>query len=240
MNNGEDVVDRRFWREHPTDARSRVLDQWDGLVKRAARSAASKYSSNSIEEDDLFQVAAIGLFDAVDRFDPSVGTPFAAYARWRVQGAIKDYLRQVDPVPARTRRAVSKLERTIATFAQQHDRDPSAEEAASILGWSVDRVHEIRRRAEWHSAPIQDWDWETTENPESISLEYETRKKLKRAFKRLATRKRQVLQSLYIEEQMGKDVADSIGVSQGRVSQLKSEALSEMKGLMESSEWGWS
>lgn len=240
MSTEEDVVDRLFWQEHPTDARSRVLNDWNGLVRHAARRAASRYSSNTIEEDDLFQVAALGLFDAVERFDPSVGTPFASYARWRVQGAIKDYLRHVDPVPARTRRAVSKLERTIAVFAQNHERDPSAEEVSELLGWSVSRVHEIRRRAEWHSAPIQEWDWETSDNPESISLQYETRKKLKRAFKRLATRKREVLQSLYIEEKMGKDVAIKIGVSQGRVSQLKTEALDEMKGLMENSEWGWS
>jgi RNA polymerase sigma factor (sigma-70 family) len=235
-----DVIDRQFWQERPTDARSKVLSDWDGLVTHAARKAANRFPSNTIEEEDLFQVAALGLFDAVEKFDPGQGTPFPAYARWRITGAIRDYLREVDPVPTRTRRAVSKLEKAIGELGATLDRDPTPAEAAEHLGWTLERVHEIRKRAEWHSAPIQEWDWETRENPESLSLRYETRKKLRRAFERLATQKRTVLRGLYLEERLGRQVAEEIGVTQGRVSQIKSEALAEMKGLMEDSEWNWS
>ena len=54
---------------------------------------------SSVEEDDLVSYGIFGLFDAIEKFDPSLGWKFSTYARVRIRGAIIDGMRQSDWVP---------------------------------------------------------------------------------------------------------------------------------------------
>ena len=54
---------------------------------------------SSVEEDDLVSYGIFGLFDAIEKFDPSLGWKFSTYARVRIRGAIVDGMRQSDWVP---------------------------------------------------------------------------------------------------------------------------------------------
>lgn len=98
---------------------------------------------SEVERDDLKQYGALGLINAVERFDPTKGVPFEAYARIRIRGAITDGLREADWAPRSVRHRARLLEAAHQDLLAALGRDPTVEELAEALGTSVDDVHHI-------------------------------------------------------------------------------------------------
>ena len=85
--------ERALWQQF---AQGRDPATREELVRRYmpfARSLALRYRGASESFDDLLQVASLGLVNAVDRFDPSRGTPFAAFASPTILGELKRHFR---------------------------------------------------------------------------------------------------------------------------------------------------
>src|SRR5665811_677001 len=85
------AAEARLWRARDTDPKAR-----EELMERYlpfARSLASRYRGASESFDDLVQVASVGLVNAVNRFEPDKGTPFAAFASPTILGELKRYFR---------------------------------------------------------------------------------------------------------------------------------------------------
>jgi len=87
-----------------TDRESLINDHVE-LARRVARHAACRVPSHAIR-DDAESAGLLGLVEAADRFDPSRGVPFDAFARRRVQGAVLDFLRGEDPLSRDERKKV--------------------------------------------------------------------------------------------------------------------------------------
>ena len=73
---------------------------------------------------ELISVGVLGLIDAAGRYRPSLGVPFDAFARRRVQGAMLDALRELDWAPRSLRRMRRDIDGAIATAAAQLGREP--------------------------------------------------------------------------------------------------------------------
>ena len=87
------VTERQLWHrfiEHRDQAARAELVE---LYMPLARRMASRYAGVSEPYDDLLQVASLGLLNAVDRFDPGRGTPFAGFAKPTILGELKRYFR---------------------------------------------------------------------------------------------------------------------------------------------------
>ncbi|WP_051669899.1 sigma-70 family RNA polymerase sigma factor [Bryobacter aggregatus] len=87
-----------------------------------------------VELDDLISAGAIGLIKAVDRFDPSRNLKLKTFAEHRIQGALLDYLRLVDPLPRSTRQFQKRRDAILASYAEQDH--PTQRQLAEMLGIS--------------------------------------------------------------------------------------------------------
>jgi RNA polymerase sigma factor for flagellar operon FliA len=97
-----------------------------------------------VKREDLVGVAALGLFDAAQKFDASRGKRFAAYAEFRIRGAILDELRHRDPMPRVLRGKVKRLERTVDELIRELGRSPEDDEIAQAMGMHLQKYHEMR------------------------------------------------------------------------------------------------
>jgi RNA polymerase sigma factor for flagellar operon FliA len=108
-----------------------ILDYYP-LVRTIACRMARRLPP-SVEIDELINVGTLGLIDAVDRYDPSRGVPFKAYAEIRVQGSMFDSLRGDDWVPRSVRRKINRIEDARHRLTLEHGRTPDRAEMADAL-----------------------------------------------------------------------------------------------------------
>jgi RNA polymerase sigma factor for flagellar operon FliA len=102
------------------------------FVKSAARRIAAGLPS-CIDADDLEQVGFFGLVDCIEKYDPSRNFKFETYARQRVEGSMRDYLRREDPASRLARTRTKLIARGIEEFKAQHGRVPTDYELQQIL-----------------------------------------------------------------------------------------------------------
>jgi RNA polymerase sporulation-specific sigma factor len=117
------------------EARERVFRANTGLVGACIRRYAGL-----IEKEDLFQIGAIGLLKAIDRFDPKYGAAFSTYAVPLILGEIRRYLRDDGAVKVSRRlRELSLAAKRLSSMKKAHTgKEPSMEELARELEVEVD------------------------------------------------------------------------------------------------------
>ena len=123
----------------PADLRHRIIEKNLPMANRLAR----HYVGRGERLEDLGQVAALALINAVDRFDPGRQIPFDAYAIPTIVGALKRHFRDA-AWGMRVPRSTQELARTawigVRTLTQRHGRAPTTVELADHLGVGVDEL----------------------------------------------------------------------------------------------------
>jgi RNA polymerase sigma-B factor len=129
------------------DRDRRLRDQLFVDYLPLADSCARRYRRRGEPDDDLLQVAGIGLLKAIDRYDPGRGTCFSSYAVPTIVGELQRHFRDhgwtVRP-PRGLQEDVLRMERERATLLTRLGRDPTATELAATVGMSVEEVLEAR------------------------------------------------------------------------------------------------
>src|SRR5215217_1866680 len=118
--------------ESTHETRDRLVMEHVPLVKILAQRLAHRLPSQ-VEVSELISVGLLGLIDAASRYKPSLGVPFDAFARRRVQGAMLDALRDLDWAPRSLRKMRRELDLTLARLRHELRREPTEEEIASAL-----------------------------------------------------------------------------------------------------------
>ncbi|MAE28749.1 MAG: FliA/WhiG family RNA polymerase sigma factor [Planctomycetota bacterium] len=187
------------------------------------------------DRDDLFGFGMLGLIAAADSWDESRGLKFSTYAYTRIRGAILDELRKLDFLPRGRREKVRDLDRVVRELEQRTGTMPCPEEIAEELGVTLDEVDEIMHSA--RSAGITSLDDGPSEqlaamlrDPHSDdpvgSAEWDEMKELLvSAISDLPQQEQTVITLYYGEELLLREIAEIIGVTESRVSQVHTRAL---------------
>lgn len=209
------------------------------------RSIAGRVRENlpvHVELDDLVHAGVLGLFDAVDKFNPDKNVVFHLYAKHRVRGAILDSLRQLDWASRDLRRRYRSIEGAAHAQAQKLGRAPNEAEIAEELGLSEPELQ--RRKRELHSAglgpgqahrveqPSYSGALETAESdgrlPDEMLASHELRAALNQAVATLPPRYQTVIKLYYARERTMKEIGAELGVNESRVSQIHKSALEKL------------
>ncbi|AGZ42529.1 sigma-70 family RNA polymerase sigma factor [Actinoplanes friuliensis] len=191
-----------------------------------------------VHRDDLASAGYAALVTAAQAFDTSRGIPFGRFAAVRVRGALLDELRSMDwasrSVRARARRAeVARQELTA-----QLGRTPNPTELAELLGVGVAELanvdDDVQRAAVlslqgFTAGSADDMVTEDSMNPEETLLHRERIGYLHDAVAVLPERLRFVVEASFLRERPLSEVAAELGVTESRVSQLRTEALALLK-----------
>lgn len=228
--------------------RDRLVVEHVGLVKATAHRLAQRLPSQ-VEVSELISIGVLGLIDAAGRYQPSLGVPFDAYARRRVHGAMLDALRDLDWAPRSLRKTRRDLDLAIARLRHDLRREPTEDEIAEAMNLTPSayaRTLEQLRTLELGAArPIDEQGQDGTslldlcfdpgDGPEVRLQRVELREHLARAIRQLPERERQILAMYYEQEMTLAEIGCVIGVGESRVSQLRSQALSRLRTLLQAS-----
>jgi RNA polymerase sigma factor FliA len=231
-----------------TEARDRLVMEHVTLVRTLAQRLAQRLPSQ-VEVSDLISVGVLGLIDAATRYKPTLGVPFDAFARRRVQGAMLDSLRDLDWAPRSLRRLRRDVDAAVAAARRRLGREPEEGDVAAEMSLSVaeyERALEQLRTLE--IGAVRSLDSSSEDGLSHLELcidpgegasaqleRKEVREHLAKAIQKLPDRERQIL-SLYFEEELTlAEIGEVIGVGESRVSQLRSLALSRLRTLLRES-----
>ena len=222
--------------------RDRLVMEHVGLVKATAHRLAQRLPPQ-VEVTDLISIGVLGLIDAAGRYRASMGVPFDAFARRRVQGAMLDALRDLDWAPRSLRRLRRDIDGTTAQLRHQLRREPTDREIADALTMTpaeyeraLDQIRTLELGAVRQldatgddGTPLLELCLDPEEGPDVQLERTELKRLLANALLELPERERHILALYYEEEMTMAEIGEVIGVCESRVSQLRSLALSRLR-----------
>ena len=217
----------------------------DQLVVRnrpLALQLARQFANRGEPLDDLNQVAMLGLFKAVERFDPDRGFAFAAFAAPTINGELKRHFRDRTwsvRVPRRVQELRLEMAGAVERLSHTLGRPPTVPEIASELGQSQDAILEAMEasagyRAMSLSAPAGDerGGIEARIPVDDGTEATELRLLLEEHLGSLPEREQTIIRLRFIEEQTQSEIAEQVGICQMHVSRLLRRTLLELRDRM--------
>jgi RNA polymerase sigma-B factor len=200
---------------------------------------ARRYRGRGIADDDLDQVARLGLVKAVRRFDPERRS-FAAYAVPTVLGELRRHFRDrawtIRPV-----RSVQELQMSVSAARDElrstGTHEPSAAEVAQHLGIGIDAVREADTAHDAFAPRSLDVPSPTDGSPahERIGAVDPGHEAVERfqtalpALRSLDERDRRLLHMRFVEDRSQRDIGAELGVSQMQVSRRLTSVLRRVR-----------
>lgn len=217
---------------------SLLLEQHLPAVRRQALALQVKLPAG-VELDDLIQAGTLGLLEALRRFDPNAGASFGTFASQRVRGAMIDELRSRDWLPRSVRRQARTLDACMQRLEQRLGRPPEEREVAAEMGIGLAEYQQLLADTNnGYLVPFEEMVAERGEpeagsggppSPFAALFDGERRERLKAAIERLPEREK-LLVALYYQEDLNlKEIGAVLGVSESRVCQLHSQAVSRLR-----------
>lgn len=227
--------------------RDRMIVQYAPLVKYVVgRMAVSM--PGLLASEDIISYGTIGLIQAVDRYDPSVGVKFETYAIRRIKGAIIDAIRGLQQLSRDASRRTRDLDHAYDDLVQSLGRIPTNREVAQHLGISAAELNQTLVDASISVVSLDSPLGEAVDGERPSLLEqiadedapgvhdqverqhlYEA---LVQAIQDLSERDRLVINLYYYEELTLKEISAVLGVSTSRVSQLHAAAVFRLRAAL--------
>jgi len=216
----------------------------DELVRRflpMTRRLAGRYRHTAESQDDLEQVASMGLIKAIERYDPDRG-PFVRYAVPNIMGELKRHFRDKGwgmHVPRSVQERFLEVNEAMDELSGRLGRSPRPKDIAEYTGLSIEEVVEALEASTAYSpvtldAPHPgDGDTDRTlgdslgeEDPRYAFVDLG--QALSPAFRALPVRERTILKLRFIDDLTQSEIAEQVGLSQMHVSRLLRRSLDRL------------
>ncbi len=233
---------REFAESKRRSTRNRLVERHMGL----ATHIASRYRRPGTSDDDLRQVAMLGLVKAVDRFDPEFGSSFSAFAGRTIEGEIKRHFRDGSwtvRVPRGAKELHLLVRRASDELSQRLGRSPNVDEIAEQLGLTRDDV--LRGLSASAAYKVDTLDGDGTEDDDGTSdrqselstidagfADTENRAIVEKLLLRLPDREREIVTLRFFDRLSQDEIAESIGVSQMHVSRILRRSFEQMRSWL--------
>jgi len=230
--------------EPVTYSKEDLLRRFAPLVRHVVERVAATLPRN-VEHEDLYSAGVLGLLDAHGKFDARKGVKFETYAVWRIKGAVLDQLRALDWVSRSMRRKARNLDGVTRALDQRLGRAATEDELARELRMNrgefyrlLDHVRgavlvsldESRSNDDQENTTLG----EHLPDPHAVDVdvqleEQQTRLVLLRTLDLLPEQERLVVALYYYERMTLKEIGRTLGISESRVSQVHTRAMSRLR-----------
>jgi len=212
----------------------------------------------SVQRPELMQEGVVGMLRAIKRFDPTLGTPFWAYATWWVRQAMQQLVSELarpTVLSDRAQRALARVREARRAYVQEYGREPSTSELKAASGLSHEQVESIlaaERADRVLSEPLQVDDWTAGTLGEQIAdpvsedeyeriIEQLVAEQVPTLMDGLDDRERSILCAHYgvgCPPQTFREIGGSLGLSAERVRQIEEQALDKLRAAASSNHHG--
>jgi RNA polymerase sigma factor for flagellar operon FliA len=227
--------------------RERLIMEHIPLVRYLVGRMSSKLPPH-LDQQDLMSSAMIGLINAADRFDPSRGVLFKTFAEQHIRGTILDELRSYDVLSRSTRDKFKRLERELHELEHRLGRNPTSEEVAAALDISLDDYFELLDDVHVFTFISLDDSWEgddgsplcladvlcetEAKNPQQQVMTMQLAEALGKAIDTLPEKERLAVTLYYNEDFNLKEIGETLGLTESRISQLISQAMVRLRSRL--------
>ena len=226
-----------------TDAeRAQLIERHLDVARRGAAMMAKRVAGH-IEFDDLLSVANTGLVEAARSFDASRGTPFGAWAWYRIQGALVDSIRKNTTLPRRVWRQLVALRAAADYLENLGERDAGAaqrgtppKQGKDALAQIKDSLSAIRTMYVTSLDAMSDEGFDA-EQPAADPVEQidtvRMARRLRKAFTRLSDKERALVTKHYYEGKNLLEAGAELGISKSWASRLHAQAVEKLRAVVD-------
>lgn len=220
------------------EARERLVEENMGLVW----SIVKRFTGRGTDMEDLFQIGAMGLLKAIDKFDTSFEVKFSTYAVPMIAGEIKRFLRDdgIVKVSRTLKENCWKIKRETELFRQKTGREPTLEELSAVtelpredIAMALESSAEVE--SIYKTIPQKDGsevcllDRMENQNQGNGMQQLINRVVLEQLLRELTDSDRKLIVMRYMQDKTQSEVAQVLGVSQVQVSRLEKKILKQMR-----------
>lgn len=224
------------WADFAPIRQERIVRHYAPKIRFLALRLKAKLPK-SVELGELISAGSLGLMEALGKFRPQLGIRFETYAENRIRGAMLDELRRMDWFPRSLRQRVRALDEAMRAVEHKHGRPATEEELQAITGYDLREVRqglEALQNQLWLSldAISENVSGDSPEaggEPYASTATRELAERLAPLLGRLTEREKLVLSLYYSEELNMRETAEVMGITEGRVSQLHTQALNRLR-----------
>jgi len=229
------------WQEMEKSAQEEVIKSLLTKVKIIAYKIKNKLPSN-IDLDDLISAGSLGLIEGLANFDPSRDVKLDTFVENRIRGAMLDELRRQDWLSRGFRKNIKLVEIARQSLERKLGREPRIDELVKETGLKrkeVENCLEVINNNLLISLDVINYlhnHSDQENNPYLLLEKKELIARLSKFIKELTEKEQLVLSLYYVEELTMKEVAEVLEISEGRVSQLHTQAIKKLKNKMKNIE----
>ena len=201
-----------------------------------------------LDQQDLLSAAMIGLINAADRFDPLRGVLFKTFAEQHIRGTILDELRSYDVLSRSMRDKYKRLERQVTALEHVLGRNPTSEEVAQALDMGLDEYYGLLDDVHVFSFISLDDSWDDEDGnalsladvlsaneakgPQQQVMMMQMTAALGVAIDSLPEKERLAVTLYYNEDLNLKEIGETLGLTESRISQILSQAMVRLRGKL--------
>ena len=201
-----------------------------------------------LDQQDLLSAAMIGLINAADRFDPTRGVLFKTFAEQHVRGTILDELRSYDVLSRSMRDKYKRLAKELHSLEHRLGRNPTSEEVAAALAISLDDYYQLLDDVHVFNFISLDDSWEDDDgnplcladvlceseakSPQQQVMMMQMTEVLGQAIDSLPEKERLAVTLYYNEDFNLKEIGETLGLTESRISQLISQAMVRLRSRL--------